>query len=781
MQFELAQESVKKEDSDFHTTDIMKEYCERVISEGCVLLENDGVLPLEGKKISLFGRCQIDTFYAGYGSGGDVKSPYKISLYEGFLNAKANLNLELLEKYIEWTSINVPDEGTWGNWPLCFPEMKFNEVDVKNAAQISDVAVVVIGRSAGEDRDIRLEKGSWYLTDEEKEMLGLIRKHFAKMCILINSGSIMDTSEILEYTPNALMYIWQGGQEMGTGVAKVLLGEASPSGKLTGTIAKIEDYPSFKNFGYPEYNCYEEDIYVGYRFFNTFSVDKIIYPFGYGLSYSNFSYNPIMFSNDRNIITGKIIIKNTGKYSAKETIQLYLSKPQGRLGNPSLELIYYKKTKELAPNEEQLINVCIDISKFASYDDTNKTGNINCYVLENGVYTLSCGFDSLSVSNIYEFELDNTVVVKKTKEACAPTEVFKRLVNNNKPSYEDVPLGKVNIMERILNYIPNNNEPIGNYYTYDQLKAGEVTLDEFVNSLDIEELEAITRGSLYSMNSPFGPAGNAATFGACNDKLFKRGIPAASTNDGPSGVRLAVNSTQVPNGVMIASTFNDELIKKLAYEIGSEVKARKSHVILAPGLNIHRSPLCGRNFEYYSEDPYLTGMIASAYVSGVQDAQVASCPKHFACNNQEFNRHINDSRLSQRALREIYLKGFDICIKESKPKVIMTSYNKINGEFSYYSHDLVRIILREEMEYDGLVITDWWMRDDSSKLFEELETQAYRIRATVDVYMPGSKIHSGNPGVIDGTIFKSVEANSLKLSELRYCAKNVLSFILRNL
>ena len=306
----------------------------------------------------------------------------------------------------------------------------------------------------------------------------------------------------------------------------------------------------------------------------------------------------------------------------------------------------------------------------------------------------------------------------------------------------------------------------------------KITLDEFVNSLDEEELEALTRGSLYAMDSPYGPDGNAGSLGASTEKLFNRNIPAISTNDGPSGARLKATSTLIPNGVTLASTFNDELIEKLTYHLGLEVRNRSSHILLAPGLNIHRNPLCGRNFEYYSEDPYLSGMIASAYVRGVQSAKTSACPKHFACNSQEYCRHVHDSRLSQRALREIYLKGFKLCIDNANPDVIMTSYNKINGEYAYYNFDLVNTILKGEWQFKGLVITDWWMRDDCSKVFENVTTQAYRVRAGIDVYMPGAYGSKTAPGKSDGTLISSLNNNGIILSEIRKSAKRVLQYII---
>lgn len=247
-----------------------------------MLLKNNGVLPLADQKFALLGRCQINTFYVGYGSGGDVKPPYRVSILEGLQNGGANLDKRVVESYKHWTENHIPNDGFWGHWPMNYDEMPVNDEFVSDAAKENDIAVVVIGRSAGEDRENKLEKGSWYLTSEEEKLLGLTRKYFKQVCVIINSGSIMDVSGIEKYKPDALMFVWQGGQETGNGVADVLLGKVSPSGKLTDTLAKIEDYPSSKYFGNKKYNEYREDIYVGYRYFNTFAEDKIIYPFGFG-------------------------------------------------------------------------------------------------------------------------------------------------------------------------------------------------------------------------------------------------------------------------------------------------------------------------------------------------------------------------------------------------------------------------------------------------------------------------------------------------------------------
>ncbi len=284
----LSQGSVAEINDGITSCDEIKSLCRKSSAEGCVLLKNDRVLPLADKRFALFGRCQINTFYVGYGSGGDVKPPYKVSILEGLRLGGANLDIEVVDMYENWTKKHIPDEGFWGHWPMCYEEMPVTDDFVASSAQRCETAVVVIGRAAGEDRENKIKKGSWYLTDTEENLLATARKHFKKVCVIVNSGSIMDISGIEKHNPDAFMFVWQGGQETGNGVADVLLGKVSPCGKLTDTLAKIEDYPSYKYFGNKKYNEYTEDIYVGYRYFNTFAKDKIIYPFGFGLSYTTF-------------------------------------------------------------------------------------------------------------------------------------------------------------------------------------------------------------------------------------------------------------------------------------------------------------------------------------------------------------------------------------------------------------------------------------------------------------------------------------------------------------
>lgn len=778
----LSQKSVFEVDDGITSCDEIRELCRKVTAEGCVLLKNDGTLPLGNRQFALFGRCQINTFYVGYGSGGDVKPPYKVSILEGLRAGGANLDSQVAQIYEHWTKKHIPDEGYWGHWPMSYKEMPVKDEFIASAAKRNTTAVVVIGRAAGEDRENRIEKGSWYLTDTEENLLALTRKYFKKACVIINSGSIMDVTRIEKHKPDALMFVWQGGQETGNAVADVLLGKVSPSGKLTDTIAKIEDYPSYKYFGNKKYNNYVEDIYVGYRYFNTFVRDKIIYPFGFGLSYTKFEITDCKVKqNAETAATVTFTVKNTGGFKGKQVVQVYLSAPQGKLGKPSRELVSYVKTKELAPNETQSLSVMVELKDFASFDDTGISGYKNSFVLESGEYKIFVGENVNEAKQIFVLNLEKTVLIKACEEACAPRYSYKRMVNANGLRYEDTPVATVNLRERVQSRLPETLKEKGNtYYKLQDVIDGRITLDEFVAEFTPEELEAITRGSLYMMNSPYGPKGNAGTFGANCQSLFDKGIPAISTNDGPSGARLQAHSTLLPNGVALASTFNDELVENLAYEFGKEVIERKSHVLLAPGINIHRNPLCGRNFEYFSEDPYLTGKMAVAYIKGVQGAGASATPKHFACNNQESKRSKNDSRVSQRALREIYLKGFEICIREAKPDCIMTSYNKLNGVYNYFNYELVTTILRDDWGFDGCVMTDWWMKNGKSEVFKTLENQAYRVRAQVDVFMPGAPNFGRFKGKSDGTILKSLKGrDGITLAELQRSAKNVLKLCIK--
>ena len=304
-------------------------------------------------------------------------------------------------------------------------------------------------------------------------------------------------------------------------------------------------------------------------------------------------------------------------------------------------------------------------------------------------------------------------------------------------------------------------------------------MDAFLAQLDLGELEAISRGA-YTMGNPLGARGNAGVFGGVTESLRKKGIPPITTTDGPSGIRLYDSCSLLPMGTLLACTFDTGLVEELYRAVGEEMKKRGSDVLLAPGMNIHRNPLCGRNFEYFSEDPYLTGRMAAAVVKGIQSQGVSACVKHFACNNQEVNRTNNDSIVSERALREIYLKGFEICLKLAKPITLMTSYNKINGIWSHYNFELVQTIARKEWGYGGLVMTDWWMRYAPSPEFPELTGNGYRVRARVNLLMPGSRRLTDIWHRPDGTLLATFgKPGGITLGEMQETARQVLNCVMK--
>lgn len=742
----VSQEEAQKALGEVTITEGMPELLRNAAAETAVLLKNDGVLPYsQENRISVFGRGQIDWFFTGYGSGGDVKKPYGVNLIDGLKNCnKLNINTELADVYAKWAESHPIDHGIWGHWPRYYPDMELDDETVKEASEKSDSAVFIIGRSSGEDRENALEKGSFYLTDNERKSLDLITEYFDSVTVLLNIGSIMDMEWVEDYGKkiNAVMIVWQGGMESGNAVADLLCGNTVPSGKLADTIAEeYGDYPSSDNFGKKEYNEYKEDIYVGYRWFETFKKNDVLYPFGFGLSYTQFETVFKKAKQTKKGVTVECSVKNTGKiYSGKEVVQLYIEKPCGKLGNPARELVAFAKTSLLAPGKSEKLELFVPAEMFGSYDDNGVSGFAYCYVCEQGEYSLYLGNDVRSDEKVWSYYQEETVVIEQLKQVSAPQVEFERFVNSAKGlKKEKVKCREYDLRHIIIEKLPRPVITTGDKgYKLKDVKDGKITIDDFVAQLSLEELEAISRGA-YKMDSPLGPRGNAGALGGVTQSLRDKGVPAAITTDGPSGIRLLAYCSLIPIGTAFACSFNTELVKEVYSGIGKELKEKGSNILLAPGMNIHRNPLCGRNFEYYSEDPLLSGLMAAAAVEGIQSFGGAACPKHFACNNQEFNRTHNDSRVSERALREIYLKGFEICVKKAKPKTIMTSYNKINGVWGHYNYELCQRILRDEWGFEGMVMTDWWMRSSKSPEFPNIRDNAYRVRASVDVLMPGGK------------------------------------------
>ena len=754
-----------------------------VVSEGIVMLKNDNdALPLNpDDEIALFGRIQLHYYKSGTGSGGMVNVSKITGIPDGLLENGVSVNEELLDVYRKWDSENPFDLGDgWGKEPWSQTEMPLDEALVAHVSESSHTAIVIIGRTAGEEQDNSLHEGSYLLTAAEKDMLAKVRHHFPKMIVLLNVGNIIDMNELLSFDPDSVLYVWQGGMTGGTGTADVLTGKISPCGKLTDTIAaNVNDYPSAPYFGDPYRNFYSEDIYVGYRYFETFARDKVLYPFGFGLSYTTFdiAITGAKQLSDKWDFTVKVT--NTGNYSGKEVVQIYCKAPQGRLGKPSRVLCGYEKTDTLAPGKSQVMTISVSNAQIASYDDSGVTGHAHCFVLEEGTYRFYAGSDVRSAKEFYHCPQNSTEVISRHEQALAPVESFDRIHPEiSEGRYvirmENVPLSHVDEAKRRQDNLPKEIPFTGDKgIRLADVKNGTHTMDEFIAQLTDYDLSCMIRGE--GMNSPKVTAGTAAAFGGVSDELTALGIPSGCCDDGPSGMRLdcGTKAFSLPNGTMIACTFNRTLIRELFSLTGLEMIANKVDCLLGPGMNIHRHPLNGRNFEYFSEDPFLTGTIASAQLKGLHSAGVTGTIKHFCGNNQETDRHDTNAVISERALREIYLKGFEIAVKEGNADSIMTTYGPVNGVWTAANYDLTTQILRNDWGFTGFAMTDWWAKINRRGQAVDKSDLAAMAMAQNDVYMVCS---CGAQN--DDNILASLKDGSLQRSELQRCAANICRFLM---
>lgn len=764
-------------------------------AEGIVLLKNEGgMLPLRQEdKISVFGRPQIEYYRSGTGSGGAVNVEYATNILDGFENSNLNIDETLVEKYKKWLKDHPFDNGGggWACEPWFQKDMPIDEAFAKEQAAKTNKALYIIGRTAGEDKDNAIWQGSYILTDEEKENLRNITKAFDNVCIVLNVSNIIDLSWINDEEYNgsikSVIIVWQGGMEGGTAVADVLSGAETPSGKLADTIAySIEDYPSTKNFGNEFKNLYEEDIYIGYRYFETFAPDKVQFEFGYGLSYTTFDIETQTVKEKTDSIELNVKVTNTGdKFAGKEVVQVYYEAPQGELGKPARELIAFAKTKKLAPGESQELTLEFKISDMASYDDSGVTGHKSCYVLEAGEYNIYVGNSVKNLTKINTYNEEELVVVEKLQEAMAPTEAINIMKPGKKNAdgtyevtYVPVSTQTVDMAKRISDNLPMDMPITGDMgITLQDVRDGKATLEKFVAQLSIEEMAIIIRGE--GMSNPRVTRGTASAFGGMSDSLFNYGIPAACCADGPSGLRMEGKATQLPIGTALSATWNTELVRELYTMEGQELYRNQVDTLLGPGVNIRRNPLNGRNFEYFSEDPFLSGKMSVASTGGIKDGGAWGTIKHFALNGQESHRFKIDAVCSERAIREIYLKSFEMAVKEKTVMSIMTSYNPINGHWAASNYDLCTTILRKEWGYKGFVMTDWWakMNDVVTGGKESNQDTRDMVRAQNDAYMVvnnnGAEINSNG----DNTEAAIIEGR-LTVGELQRASMNILRFIL---
>ena len=764
--------------------------------EGMVLLKNENrLLPLSpGCRVSLFGKGTFD-YVKGGGGSGDVYTRYVRNLYEGIRHGGF---AEVCEPLASYYRDDIARQYADGAAPGMTVEPELPNDLLQQARMFSDTAIISISRFSGEGWDRSsvefngeynpwpsetsmpqiagriFPDGDFYLTAPEKEMIAKVTAAFEKVIVVLNVGGIIDTSWIKQDASiGAALLAWQGGMEGGLAAANLLFGKANPSGRLPDTFAaKVEDYPSTENFHEdPWFVEYTEDIYVGYRYFETIPgmQERVVYPFGYGLSYTDFETKVIQAENAGHQVTLGIQVKNIGPVPGKDVVQVYASAPQGKLGKANRSLVAYGKTRLLAPGEEEILTLTFDHYSFASYDDIGAVCK-SAYVLEKGTYRFFVGSDVRSAGAIdFALTLSEDVVLQQLSEKVAPTSLPKRLRADG--SYALLSVSQPHDMNECVlqKMVPGTEEGIAPAVCAQEPKMifdpnpphqlmdvvdGKVTLDAFMAQFSEEELLHLLGGQPNT--------GVANTWGMGN--LPKYGIPNIMTADGPAGVRIhshiGVATTAFPCGTLLASTWNPEIVRQVGAAGGRELKENNLAMWLTPALNIHRSPLCGRNFEYYSEDPLIAGTIAAALVQGIQSNGVSACPKHFACNNKETNRKNSDSRVSERAIREVYIKGFEIVVKTSDPWAIMSSYNAINGFRASENKELLEDILRGEWGYRGIVTTDWWTRGEHYK----------EILAGNDV-----KMAAGYPE----RVRRAQEMGAISRADYEHCARRVLEMIMK--
>ena len=630
------------------------------------------------------------------------------------------------------------------------------------------------------------------LTNSEKQTYDILKQYFDHIVLVLNVGSMIQLNNIEKDQKTSILISYYPGMEAGNAIVDVLVGDVNPSAHLTSTWAKtINDYPTTSTFiENINYVKYKEGLFVGYRYFeedeNTQS--KVVFPFGHGLSYTTFKLeNNCTFDKDKKLFIVNSIVKNTGKVKGKQVVQVYAKKPQNEnFVKVKRELVAFGKTKDIEGGQSETLTMTFDLNYLSSYDDLNVTGHKACYILEKGDYEIYVG-DSIAATRdnknlVFTYSHNETTVLECFTNKLTPND--KDVENANiKPNFDDLftendfdsynqnqEKGKLRLLSTIdenMNIFNDENKKIINLQeeineiNFKSVLENKYTMKQLVEAMTDEELAFLSygkNGHIFMADGAFG--GNYK-----EDMTGKYNIPYVDTDDGPAGLRQAdekMQSTAFPAASALASSFDLEMMEKIGEIIGKEARYINVHVWLAPAINIHRNPLCGRNFEYFSEDPYLSGKLAAALIKGVQSKRVAATIKHFALNNKETNRKESDSRCSERVIREIYLKGFEIAIKESNPWSVMTAYNRINGILAGENYELVTGILRDEWKYDGLVMTDW---DANSKNDKE-------AHAGTSVKMPRNKNTTKTilEGLKQGTVTREELERNI-LYELNMIAK----------
>lgn len=790
----------------------------RAACESMVLLKNENVLPLKTKKVALYGPGVTRTIKGGTGSG-EVNERHSVTILEGM----ENRGFEVTTK--QW----IEDyEGAYAEGELAHKKAQrdiikliksksFMEMMLKGytppagraitekdiADSDTDTAIYVLSRQAGEGGDRKAEKGDLFITDEERAAIETCVANYKNFVLVINSGCSIDMSFVDEIPGiGAILFICQLGTEGGNAFADTVSGKVTPSGKLTDTWAKqYADIPFHDEYSYLNGNVideyYKEGIYVGYRYFDSFGVEPC-YPFGYGLSYTDFSIFGAGVRVEGTKVYLDATITNVGTtYSGKEVAQVYVSAPNGKLDKEYQSLAAFAKTKVLAPAESETVKLSFDMAEIASYDEENAS-----YVLDAGEYIVRLGNSSRNTVPVAVVTLDKEVVVSKHCNVCPMIETMEELKSEEK-AFEEVNAGVPRVAVKSEDF-----ETVT--YTYETPAVySDEKVDKFLNTLTLKEMVEIVVGiGMFGGETRFNMPGSV---GNTTSKFWDRGLANVTLCDGPAGLRITKRSVVQQDGTLkpvelpisvfemfpdfiqnflkadpdkgtvvyqyttafpvtaaLAQSWNTELLEEVGKAIFVEMKEYGCTFWLAPAVNIHRNPLCGRNFEYVSEDPFLTGEVAAALTKGIQQEEgYYVTVKHFACNNMEDNRNKVSSNLSERALREIYLRGFERAVRKGHAKAIMTSYNRINSVYAPNSYDLCTKVLRNEWGFDGVVMTDWFSTNKG------LGHNALAMKAGNDLIMPGG-------GSYKKEILAGVKSGMISEEDVRRCCANVVRAIMNS-
>ena len=782
----------------------------KVAREGMVLLKNDGVLPIKVGKIALYGPGSRMTVKGGAGSG-DVKERHSVTIEEGLRSSGFSFSTLWMDRFeakykaalAEWRA--GIDEAIKGYSPIRTMDMfiKIGEtprpkpvctpVLADELTDDTDTAIYVLARQAGEGFDRRVEKGDYLLSDVEAESLKLLSSHYKKLILILNCGGPVDLSILDETRIDAVIFYAQGGMEGGNALAELLSGEATPCGKLTDTWAmNYYDYPSADTYshinGETEFENYYEGIFVGYRYFESKSI-KPRFPFGYGLSYTEFSHSVVDTGLDGEIFSIDAEVKNEGeKYSGKEVLQLYVRKPNGRLIKEKMSLVAFGKTGLLSPSESTKLSLSFNVRDMASFDE-----NSHSFVLEAGNYGIFLGTSVDNANPVAKITVKDEIICERVNPIDAKLDFAEMKIESENENYPDALPSFVLTEKNILTVTHKSKEA-----------QFDSKIESVARKLSVKDKANLCVGGGYKINcfnNVMGAAGRTCT------ALLKKGVPNIVLADGPAGLNVnqvsatgkegfprypeglpedwkwgwlrkterllkAISKgakniyrymTAWPSETLMAQTFDTSLVEDVGRAVGKEMLEIGVSVWLAPGLNIHRNPLCGRNFEYYSEDPLVSGKMAAAITRGVQSqGGVGVSIKHFLCNNQEENRMGVTENVSERAIREIYLRGFRIAVEESSPWTVMSSYNRVNGKYVCNDRRLLTDILRDEWGFSGLVMSDWNATEQCS--------YAEAINAGNDLIMPGTK-------AVHKKLLADIKAGRVDMNALELSAERVLRVV----